>query len=53
LQKKVIDALFYRGLTQQQTATELGLNQRKVSRLKQNALVSLSAMMAEPYVKVG
>jgi DNA-directed RNA polymerase specialized sigma subunit len=53
LQKKVIDALFYRGLTQEQAAKKFGLNQRKVSRVKDKALVSLSAMMAEPYVKVG
>jgi RNA polymerase sigma-B factor len=53
LQREVIDLLYYRELTQEQTAQALGLNQRKVSRVKHKALVSLSAMMAEPYVKVG
>ncbi len=38
LQKKVVDALFYRGLTQQQAAEELGITQRRVSRLKNAAL---------------
>lgn len=32
LQKKVVNMLFYRDMTQQQTADELGISQRKVSR---------------------
>lgn len=46
LQRKVIDALFYRGLTQQQTAEELGMTQRSVSRVKIAALKILQELMS-------
>lgn len=48
LQRKVIDALFYRGLTQEQTAAELGINQRRVSRIKEKALSALAGLLGEP-----
>lgn len=47
LQRKVVDALFYRGLTQQQAADELGISQRRVSRLK-CAAVTLLQQLLEP-----
>ena len=45
LQKKVVDALFYRGLTQQQVADELGISQRRVSRVKCAALGLLQELV--------
>ena len=38
LQKKVIQMIYYEGMTQDQVAKKLGLNQRKVSRLLNNSL---------------
>lgn len=38
LQRNVIDALYFKGMTQQQTADELGITQRRVSRLKSASL---------------
>ncbi len=48
LERRVIDALFYRGLTQQQTADEMGLSQRKVSRVKVAALRRLGWLLEGP-----
>lgn len=48
LQRHVIAALFFRGLTQEQTAAELGLNQRKVSRVKSAGLKSLATLLNGP-----
>jgi RNA polymerase sigma-B factor len=41
LQRKVIYLLFYRDMTQEQAAAKLGINQRKVSRLKEKGLEEL------------
>jgi len=41
LQKKVLYLLFYRDMTQEQAAAKLGINQRKVSRLKEKGLAAL------------
>lgn len=41
LQKKVIIMLFFRDMTQEEAATKLGINQRKVSRLKEKGLEEL------------
>lgn len=38
MQRRVIRALFFGGMTQEQVAKRLGINQRKVSRLKQSGL---------------
>ena len=46
LQRKVIDALFYRGLTQQQTAEELGITQKNVSRVKIASLKLMQELMS-------
>ena len=43
LQKKVITLIYYEGLTQEQTAKRLGLNQRKVSRILNNGLNEMRA----------
>ena len=43
LQKKVITMIYYEGLTQEETAKRLGLNQRKVSRLMNKGLNSMRA----------
>ena len=45
LQKKVLNALFYKQMSQQQAADALGLNQRKVSRVKEVSLKALKAFM--------
>ena len=47
LQKKVIAALFFRGLSQEQAAKELGLNQRKVSRIKEKSCGIMTEMFSE------
>jgi RNA polymerase sigma-B factor len=52
LQKEVIDALFYRGLTQEQEAERLGFNQRKVSRIKTSGLQMLAIALAGPSFKL-
>jgi len=44
LQREVIDLLYYRELTQDQAAQALGINQRKVNRLKQKRLRVLADM---------
>mgnify|MGYP000860154917 FL=1 len=41
LQKKVIYLLFFRDMTQEEAAAKLGINQRKVSRLKEKGLEEL------------
>ncbi|MFZ5596497.1 MAG: sigma-70 family RNA polymerase sigma factor [Bacillota bacterium] len=38
LQKKVVSLLFYRGMTQTEVAVELGISQRKVSRILHRSL---------------
>ena len=43
LQKKVITLIYYEGLTQEQTAKRLGLNQRKVSRILNSGLNEMRA----------
>jgi RNA polymerase sigma-B factor len=45
LQKKVLHLLFFRNLSQQQAADELGLSQRKVSRIKEKSLEVLREEM--------
>lgn len=45
LQRKVIYMLFYRGMTQEEAAERLGLNQRKVSRILHGSLDSLKKDM--------
>lgn len=45
LQRKVVHLLFYRGLTQEQTAERLGINQRKVSRVLKKSLDELQQNM--------
>ncbi len=45
LQQKVIKMIYYEGLTQEETARRLGLNQRKVSRLLNRGLKEM-----RPYV---
>ncbi|MTV49388.1 sigma-70 family RNA polymerase sigma factor [Heliobacillus mobilis] len=45
LQRKVIDMLFYRSLTQTETAELLGISQRKVSRILQRSLDLLAKRM--------
>ncbi|WP_027365572.1 sigma-70 family RNA polymerase sigma factor [Desulfotruncus alcoholivorax] len=42
IQRKVIEALFYHGLTQRETAEALGVSQRKVSRLLKKSLELLA-----------
>ena len=45
LQHKVVEALFFRDMTQEQTANELGLTQRKVSRVKSAAINTLRSLL--------
>lgn len=45
LQRKVLNAIYFRGLTQQQTAEELGISQRRVSRLKCASLSILRQLL--------
>lgn len=47
LQKKVLYLLFLRDLTQEQAAVKLGINQRKVSRLKEKGLEALKKELEE------
>lgn len=47
LQKKVILMLFYRDMTQEQTASLLGFNQRKISRIKEKSLQILRQELRE------
>ncbi len=46
LQKKVITMIYYEGMTQEQVAIKLGLNQRKVSRLLNSGLKEMRVEMA-------
>jgi RNA polymerase sigma factor (sigma-70 family) len=43
LQQQVIKLIYYEGLTQEETAKRLGLNQRKVSRLMNKGLSDMRA----------
>ena len=43
LQQKVIKHIYYEGLTQEETAQRLGINQRKVSRIMNKSLVEMRA----------
>lgn len=47
LQKKVINLLFFKGMTQTEAAVKLGLNQRKVSRVLHRGLESIRISMRE------
>lgn len=47
LQKKVLHLLFFRNLSQQQAADELGISQRKVSRIKERSLEVLREEMGK------
>ncbi len=46
LQKKAIKLVYYEGLTQEQAAKKLGINQRKVSRLLQRGIKEMRIDMA-------
>ncbi len=46
LQQKVIKMIYYEGLTQEQAAKRLGINQRKVSRLLNRCLSEMRVHMA-------
>ena len=46
LQKKAIKLVYYEGLSQQEAAKRLGVNQRKVSRLLQRGLAEMRLEMA-------
>ncbi len=46
LQKKVITMIYYEGMTQEQVAQKLGLNQRKVSRILNSGLDEMRLEMA-------
>ncbi len=41
IQRRVVDLLFYRDMTQQEAADELGTNQRQISRIMHRSLASL------------
>ena len=43
MQKKVVTMIYYEGMTQEQVARKLGLNQRKVSRLLNSGLKEMRA----------
>ncbi len=46
LQRRVIELLFYDGLTQKETAQKLGTNQRRVSRLLHKGLAALAKFIS-------
>jgi RNA polymerase sigma factor (sigma-70 family) len=52
LQKKVLNALFYKQMSQQQAADALGLNQRKVSRVKESGIKALAVLLEGPSFKI-
>lgn len=52
LQRDVINALFFRQMTQQQAADELGITQRRVSRQKSAALKVLRELLEAPNFKL-
>lgn len=52
LQRKIINALFYRQMTQRQAADELGITQRRVSRQKCAALKILRKLLEAPNFKL-
>lgn len=45
MEKKVVQMLFFRGFTQQKAAKSLGVNQRKVSRIKVSAIKTLKGLL--------
>jgi RNA polymerase sigma-B factor len=45
IQKDVIEMLYYRGMTQQETAEELGMSQRQVSRINEKSLKQMHKEM--------
>lgn len=47
VQKKVVNLLFYKNMTQQEASKQLGVNQRQVSRIKQRVLYLLRREMSE------
>lgn len=47
LQKRVIDMLFFRDMTQVEAARALGINQRKVSRVLHKSLETMARMMGK------
>ena len=47
IQQQVIKLIYYEGLTQEETAKRLGLNQRKVSRLMNKALDEMRAYVTD------
>ncbi len=47
MQRQVIDALFFRGLTQSETAASLGTNQRQVSRVLHRSLKDLAGQLED------
>lgn len=47
LQKKVLYMLFFQDLSQQQVADRMGINQKKVSRIKESTLQSIREQMQE------
>ncbi len=47
MQRKVMYMLFYNGMTQEDASAKLGINQRKVSRLKQKSLLDLKKILME------
>lgn len=52
LQRRIINALFYREMTQQQAADELGITQRRVSRQKYAALKLLRGLLDAPNFQI-
>lgn len=49
VQQKIINMLFYRDMTQQQVADNLGMTQRQVSRMKERSIQILRENMMEEY----
>ncbi len=47
LQQRVIHALFYKEMTQEQVAAQLGINQKRVSRIKLSSLHEMAGLLAE------
>jgi len=52
MQNAVINALFYRGLTQEQAAQELKINQRQVSRIKQGGIDKLAQLLGSAHIDI-
>jgi RNA polymerase sigma factor (sigma-70 family) len=45
IQRRVIDGLFYQGKSQSQIGDELGISQRQVSRMKEQALKAVKGRL--------